>query len=556
MTLPVSEGQRLGNYRLHRLLGRGSFADVYLGEHLYLQSSAAIKILQRTLDEEEEQLFLAEAQTLARLAHPNIIRVREFAIERSIPYLVMDYAAGGTLRRCYPKGTCLSLQQTATIIKQIAAALQYAHNAGIVHRDVKPENVLQGADQVLLSDFGISITTPPLSATTSQSWAGTVPYMAPEQFLGQAVFASDQYALAIMAYEWLCGERPFEGSQTTLAYQHVHVAPPRLREKDPSLPEAVQAVIEKALSKHPEQRYVSILTFARALERACRGEASDTISPYSGTVSADEPDSTSNGRVFLSHAGFSDITRLNADLTLRNLEVLHEEAPSPQDTSSPSQEEQTRQAIRAAQVVLLVLTPHTREAAPVHDHLRIAHLYRRKILCLWQEGETLQELLPTGAEAATILDARGSRYNEAIDELIQVIQREQRGVTNVAPALPERTFEPRNPYKGLHAFTRQDRADFFGRHLLVQELLALLKEQLVSSGSEGARVARMLAVVGPSGSGKSSVVLAGLLPALAEGALPGSTDWIYLEPLVPGPQPLEALTSLLAARFPEHNPQA
>jgi serine/threonine protein kinase len=324
MTLPVSEGQRLGNYRLHRLLGRGSFADVYLGEHLYLQSSAAIKILQRTLDEEEEQLFLAEAQTLARLAHPNIIRVREFAIERSIPYLVMDYAAGGTLRRCYPKGTCLSLQQTATIIKQIAAALQYAHNAGIVHRDVKPENVLQGADQVLLSDFGISITTPPLSATTSQSWAGTVPYMAPEQFLGQAVFASDQYALAIMAYEWLCGERPFEGSQTTLAYQHVHVAPPRLREKDPSLPEAVQAVIEKALSKHPEQRYVSILTFARALELACRGEASDTISPYSGTVSADEPDSTSDGRVFLSHAGFSDITRLNADLTLRNLEVLHE----------------------------------------------------------------------------------------------------------------------------------------------------------------------------------------------------------------------------------------
>lgn len=553
MTLPMSEGQRLGNYRLHRLLGRGSFADVYLGEHLYLQTSVALKILQRTLDDEEEQLFLAEAQTLARLAHPNIIRVHEFAIERSIPYLVMDHAPGGTLRRRYPKGTCLSLQQTATTIKQIAAALQYAHNGGIVHRDVKPENVLQGADQVLLSDFGISITTPPLGTTTTQSWAGTLPYMAPEQFLGRVVFASDQYALAIMAYEWLCGERPFEGSQSTLAYQHVHVPPPHLREKDPSLPEAVQAVIEKALSKHPEQRYVSILTFARALERACRGEENDTISTDNETVLADEPNATPNWRIFLSHARSSDITRLHADLALRNLEVLYEEAPTAQDPDSLTREGQTRQAIRAAQGVLLVLTPHTRAAAPVRDHLRIARLYRRKILCFWQEGEALQELLPPLAEAAIILDARGSRYNKAIDELIQVIQREQHGVTNVAPVLPERTFEPRNPYKGLHAFTRQDRADFFGRHLLVQELLALLKEQLVGPSSEGAR---MLSVVGPSGSGKSSVVMAGLLPALADGALPGSTDWIYLEPLVPGPHPLDALTSLFAARFPERNPQA
>jgi serine/threonine protein kinase len=556
MTLPIREGQRLGNYRLHRLLGRGSFADVYLGEHLYLQTSAAIKILQKTLDEEEEQLFLAEARTLARLAHPNIIRVREFAIERSLPCLVMDYAPGGTLRRRYPKGTCLSLQQTATTIKQIASALQYAHNAGIIHRDVKPENVLQGADQVLLSDFGISITTPPPGTTTSQSRAGTLLYMAPEQFLGQAVFASDQYALAIMAYEWLCGERPFEGPGTALAYQHVHVSPPRLREKDPSLPEAVDAVIGKALSKHPEQRYVSILTFARALERACRGEERATISAGDGTALAEEPASTPHWRVFLSHAGSSDITRLTADLTLRNLEVLDEGNSSSQDPNSPSQEERTRQAIRAAQVVLLVLTPHTRAAVPVHDHLRIARLYRRKVLCLWQEGETLQELLPAGAEAATILDARGPHYHEAIDELIRVIQREQRGVTNVASVLPEHTFEPRNPYKGLHAFTRQDRSDFFGRHLLVQELLALLKEQLVSSGLEGKRVARLLAVVGPSGSGKSSVVMAGLLPALADGALPGSADWIYLEPLIPGPQPLDALTSLFAACFPEHNPQA
>ncbi|HLZ58767.1 MAG TPA: protein kinase [Ktedonosporobacter sp.] len=554
MTMPVSEGQRLGNYRLHRLLGRGSFADVYLGEHLYLHTPAAIKVLQRTLDEEEEQLFLAEAQTIASFAHRNIIRVREFAIERSIPYLVMDYAPGGTLRRRYPKGTCLSLEQTVTTTKQIAAALQYAHNRGFIHRDVKPDNVLQGAEQALLSDFGISITAPRPNTTTPQSWAGTLPYMAPEQFLGQAVFASDQYALAIMAYEWLCGERPFEGSGTTLAYQHTHVPPPRLREKDPSLPEAVEAVVLKALSKHPEQRYVSILSFARALERACLGEGSYTISADGETELADEPHVTSTWRVFVSHAASDDMTRLHKDLTLRNLAVHNEEASSSQDSNSSS-EEQTRQAIRAAQVVLLVLTPHTRTAAPIHDHLRIARLYRRRILCLWQEGETLQELLPEGAEQATILDARGPRYKEALDEIIRAIERERRGVTNVATALPELTFEPRNPYKGLQAFTRHDRADFFGRQALVQELLVQIKEQLSNSFSEGASVARFLAVVGPSGSGKSSVVMAGLLPALVDGALPGSADWSYLDPLVPGPQPLDALASLLAARFPAHHPQ-
>src|SRR5713226_8011703 len=114
VTMPEREGQRLGNYRLHRLLGQGSFAEVYLGEHLYLRSYAAIKILHTMLNEQDEQLFLAEAQTIAQLAHPNIVRVREFAIERSTPFLVMDYAPGSTLRHRYPKGTCLSLDKTVS----------------------------------------------------------------------------------------------------------------------------------------------------------------------------------------------------------------------------------------------------------------------------------------------------------------------------------------------------------------------------------------------------------------------------------------------------------
>jgi hypothetical protein len=546
----ASEGQRLGNYRLHRLLGKGGFAEVYLAEHLYLNTSAAIKVLQATLDEEEERLFLTEAQTIARLAHPNIVRVRDFAIERSVPFLVMDYVPGGTLRQHCPRGTCLSLEHTVRHIKQIAAALQYAHNHGIIYRDVKPENVLQGAGSVLLSDFGISVSAPPPGAASSLGLAGTLPYMAPEQFQGQAVFASDQYALAIVAYEWLCGARPFEGSGMALASQHAHLPPPPLREKDPSLPEAVEAVILKALSKRPEQRYVSILTFARALERASRGERGSTIRAEAETEDADGAPPTLARRVFLSHAAQDDLTRLRTDLTLRDFTVQDE-------ASTEAQEEQTRQAIRAAQVVLLFLTPHTRASAAVQEHLRLAQLYRRRIMCLWAQGEALHDLLPAGAEQATILDARGPRYTQALDEIVLMLKREQRGAPVVDQPFPDLDFEPRNPYKGLHAFTREDRADFFGRHTLVQELLARLREQISSPpASSEASVARFMAIVGPSGSGKSSVVMAGLLPALQEGALPGSEQWIYLNPLVPDKDPLSALAHLLAPYFPEKDRQA
>ena len=538
------EGQRIGNYHLHRLLGKGAFAEVYLGEHLYLKNYAAIKILHTSLHEKNEDLFLSEAQIIAQLTHPNIVPVREFAIERSTPYLVMDYAPGGTLRHRYPKGTCLSLEKTISYVKQIAAALQYAHNRGIIHRDVKPENVLQGSEHVMVGDFGISVHLSVPNTISPQ--AGTRPYMAPEQFRGKTVFASDQYALAIVAYEWLCGVRPFDGSPLSLEYQHGNVPPPRLREQDPSLPEAVETVVLKALSKKPEDRYVSIINFARALERASQDSVYE-IHADSPTDSADTPHAVLSRRVFLSHTSLDNTTHLQTDLTTRNISVLD-------DSTSESQEEQTRQAIRAAQVVLLVLTPHTRSSAAVQNHLRIASLYRRRIICVWQQGDDLHNLLPVGAEHATIVDARGQRRKEALGEISGYLEQEYRGTANSETRLPDYDLEPRNPYKGLLAFTQKDRADFFGRASVVQELLALLKRVLYAAPTQEPE-ARFLAVVGPSGSGKSSVVLAGLLPKLLDGALPGSEEWVYLDPIVPGKQPLATLVQLLAKHFPEQDAQ-
>ncbi|TMF41009.1 MAG: serine/threonine protein kinase, partial [Chloroflexi bacterium] len=147
--------------RLIRPLGRGGQAEVYLGEHRYLQSYAALKVLLTSLDDQRVEQFLAEAQTLVRLAHPSIVRVLDFTVEQGTPVLIMDYAPAGTMRHRYPAGTSLSLITVVSSVSQIAAALQYAHSHNVIHRDVKPENLLLGPQgQILLSDFGLAVLAP------------------------------------------------------------------------------------------------------------------------------------------------------------------------------------------------------------------------------------------------------------------------------------------------------------------------------------------------------------------------------------------------------------
>jgi predicted ATPase/DNA-binding CsgD family transcriptional regulator len=265
-------GQHLGNYRLQRLLGRGGQASVYLGEHTYLHRPAALKLLHLHLDEHGADQFLREAQTLAKLDHPHIVRVLDFAVQDGIPYLVMDYAIGGTLRTKHPAGTRLPLEQVLTYVSQVASALQYAHDQRLIHRDIKPENMLlDGRSQVLLADFGLALLTPTRSASTQAmdpAMAGTAPYLAPEQIRGQPRAASDQYALAIAVYEWLSGQRPFQGTPIEVAIQHVSAAPSPLHEHLPDLSPAVEEVVMRALSKAPEQRFPSVQDFATALHHA------------------------------------------------------------------------------------------------------------------------------------------------------------------------------------------------------------------------------------------------------------------------------------------------
>src|SRR5690348_5618283 len=289
-------GQRLGNYRLVRLLGRGGFAQVYLGEHFRLGTQAAIKVLALHLPDDDVEPFLAEARLIAHLEHPHIIHILDFDVEQEMPFLVMSYAPNGTLRQRHPKGTRLPLDRVLLYLKQIADALQFAHDARVMHRDIKPENLLLGRhDEVLLSDFGLAAVAHSSRSQSIQELSGTVSYMAPEQLQGKPRPASDQYALGIVVYEWLCGSAPFRGTAAEIATQHLHTPLPSLRDQLPALPPAVEAVVLRALEKDPHQRFARVQDMAAAFEGACQSTLpSTTMLPSS--LAAQEPLTTSPGQ--------------------------------------------------------------------------------------------------------------------------------------------------------------------------------------------------------------------------------------------------------------------
>src|SRR2546421_336565 len=165
-------------------------------------------------------------------------------------------------------------------VKQVADALQYAHDEKLIHRDIKPENMLLGRrNDILLSDFGIALVAQSSRYQSAQEMAGTMAYMAPEQIQGKPRPASDQYSLGIVVYEWLSGDRPFHGSLTELVGQHLSVPPPPLNEKVPAIPLDIEQVVLTALEKDPHQRFGSIQAFATALEEASQARQPTDVTP-------------------------------------------------------------------------------------------------------------------------------------------------------------------------------------------------------------------------------------------------------------------------------------
>lgn len=248
---------RLGNYWIIKLLGRGGFADVYLGEHVSLRTPAAIKVLNDRPTREKLERFRTEAYITATLTHRHIVQILDFDEKSSPPFLVMAYAPNGSLdtRHCSER---LPLHTIVSYVKQISGALDYAHRLGVIHCDVKPQNMLLDAnDEVFLIDFGIAVIT---QGRVPRIFGGTETYMAPEQYWGRALPESDQYSLGIAVCEWLSG------------------SPPSLSVMARRTPPAVQRVVLRALEKDPDERFSSVGAFALALERASQEDA-DKLTP-------------------------------------------------------------------------------------------------------------------------------------------------------------------------------------------------------------------------------------------------------------------------------------
>jgi serine/threonine-protein kinase len=270
-------GKSLGGCVINELLGQGGMARVYRARQKHLDRDVAIKVLPPfyASDQSFVDRFELEARSLARLTHPHIVVVHDAGDEQGLLYIIMEYVAGGTLREYMTQS--MSLREVTRIIKEVASALTYAHERGIIHRDVKPVNVLMDeSKRAVLSDFGIAkVLATSAALTRSGAGVGTPEYMSPEQCKGIQVDArADIYALGVMLYEMLTGHTPFEADNyTALAHSHIYEAPPSPSKYNPRISPAVQAVTLKALAKDPSERFQQAMDMAITLEQAAAAQA-------------------------------------------------------------------------------------------------------------------------------------------------------------------------------------------------------------------------------------------------------------------------------------------
>jgi eukaryotic-like serine/threonine-protein kinase len=265
-----------GRYRLVELVGHGGMSSVYKAHDSLLERNVALKILheQYTADADFVERFKREARSVAQLQHPNIVTVIDRGEEDGRQYIVFEYVDGENLKERVVREGRLDVREALEIALAIARGLAFAHDHGLVHRDVKPQNVLLNGDgRAKVTDFGIARTVDVEGMTSTGVVLGTSNYIAPEQASGQPVDAyTDVYALGVVLYELLAGDVPFPGETfLAVAMKHVHEPPPNLLDTRPDVPLRVAGAVDRALEKDPEQRFPSMDAFAAEIE-ACLAE--------------------------------------------------------------------------------------------------------------------------------------------------------------------------------------------------------------------------------------------------------------------------------------------
>lgn len=275
-------GKTLGSYEILEAIGEGGMARIYKGYHAELNRYAAIKVVHWGLQEDPEfsERFRREAQAIASLRHPNIVQIFDFGQHQSGYYMAMEFIDGEDLavilRRARVQQSPLPPEQVVNIIKGVASALDYAHNHGVIHRDVKPSNImLNREDEPILTDFGLVMLPMQGSQATLGTVFGTPHYVSPEQAISSAdaVPASDIYSLGVILFEIMTGQVPFDDeSPLSVALKHVSDAPPMPTSINPNISVQLEDVILKALAKAPADRFETASQLAEAVELACAGQ--------------------------------------------------------------------------------------------------------------------------------------------------------------------------------------------------------------------------------------------------------------------------------------------
>jgi serine/threonine protein kinase len=268
---PMSEEVIAGRYELLELVGRGGMSSVWKAQDRLLDRTVAIKVLheQFTQDDEYVERFRREARSVAQLSHPNIVTVIDRGEDGGRQYIVFEYVAGRNLKQLIERQGPLPIHDALVFALQMARALGFAHDRGLIHRDVKPQNVLLNDDgQAKMTDFGIARSVDVDGVTITGTVLGTSEYIAPEQARGQRVDAlTDVYSLGVVLYELLTGGVPFQGENfVAVALRHVNEPPPDVLERRPDCPPRVALAIERAMAKRPEDRFQSMDELVSELE--------------------------------------------------------------------------------------------------------------------------------------------------------------------------------------------------------------------------------------------------------------------------------------------------
>ena len=443
-------------YELLERIGSGGFGAVYKAHQSTIGREVAIKFILPGFANHPDFIrrFETEAHVIARLEHPYIVPLYDYWRDPDGAYLVMRWLRGGSLRGKLQRDGALIPDTVAIIMDNIAGALTLAHRHNVIHRDIKPGNILLDEDEnAYLADFGIAKDLSNLNSshTGADDIVGSLDYLSPEQARSEPVTArTDIYSLGVMLYEILVGKHPFhESSAVERLYKHINEPLPELTILDLNIRGAVNEVIQKATQKNPENRYHNVMEFAADFRKAIN--ATDHIA--------------------------TQLTQREYDVLVRIVDGLSNKQI-------------------ADEMFIAVSTVKT----------YINQLYRK--------------LGVRSRVQATLRAHELDLLSSGIPQTIPVVASDS--------YLPE----PENPYKGLRAFEAADHLDFFGREKLIEKLLDKMREE--------SAIARFLAVIGPSGSGKSSVVKAGLIPAIWNGRLSGSDRWFTID-MLPDAHPMEEL---------------